>query len=149
MKGADWSAYFQTLKEEERQRLLAAFDTLDADPVIRRQYGRDFAELAAFIHNPLQRPHLAHLAASTEELPSTNRQTEAEPMKPEPPPHLPEPPPHLTIALRPTATGYANTLLLIIHRSENRRDRAWATEQIVQAFRQCAVANPEAWTAES
>lgn len=64
MKGGDWSDYFQTLEEEDRQSLLAAFQRLHANPVIRREYGIQFGELAALIENPLP-PYYSTKAAQT------------------------------------------------------------------------------------
>ena len=53
-----------------------------------------------------------------------------------------------TISLKPTPTGYANSLILILENSESPADKAWARTEIIKSFKAVASLNPGAWGKE-
>ncbi len=53
----------------------------------------------------------------------------------------------ITIGFKPTPTGYALSLLLIIE-SGDAVGRAWARQEIIKLVKAAATLNPEAWAKE-
>jgi hypothetical protein len=54
MTGKEWNAYFETLEDNYKNILRKALQLIAQDPMFKKAYGNDFAELAAIITFPLR-----------------------------------------------------------------------------------------------